>query len=259
MWPISDAGLGAAAYTLEVLMGFMGPVTRWRTMPWMVLLFGILVVPLGLTHITLVILQPVVVGEWCTMCLAAAALMLLMIPLTVDEVVAMFQFMARVRREKRPFWRTFWVGGTIEGGKGDDRSPPFGEPMPRATPAMFWGVTAPWTLLVCAALGVWLMVSPAFLGTTGAAADSDRIGGALALTVAVIATAEVIRGCRFLNVALGLWIALSAWVLPGAGAGGRWGNLAVGLVLAALSIPRGTIRERYGRWGGASSERPARP
>ena len=69
-----------------MLMGWMGATTRWRTMPWMVTFFFILVVPLGLVHITLVILQPVAVGHWCTVCLAAASLMLLMIPLAVDEI-----------------------------------------------------------------------------------------------------------------------------------------------------------------------------
>ena len=44
-------------------------------MPWMVTFFGILVVPLGLTHIVLVISQPVVVGAWCTFCLLAALIM----------------------------------------------------------------------------------------------------------------------------------------------------------------------------------------
>lgn len=248
MWPISDAGLGAAAYTLEVLMGFMGPVTRWRTMPWMVLLFGILVVPLGLTHVTLVILQPVVVGAWCSLCLAAAALMLLMVPLTVDEVVAMLQFMARTRRQGKPFWRTFWVGGTTGGGRGDDRSPPHGASMSRAAPAMVWGVTAPWTLLASAALGVWLMAAPAVLDSSGAAADSDRIAGALTLTIAVVAMAEVVRAGRFLNVLTGLWIAVSPWMLQGSAATGRWKDLAVGLLLVALSLPRGAIREHYGAW-----------
>jgi len=89
MWPISDAGLGALAYTLEFLMAWMGGRTRWRTMPWMVVFLFILVVPLGLTHVTLVILRPVVVGFWCTLCLAAAAVMLVTIPFTVEEVFAM--------------------------------------------------------------------------------------------------------------------------------------------------------------------------
>src|SRR5262249_26088594 len=46
-WPVPDAGLGATSYLIEVLMGAMGTATRWRTMPWMVTFFFILVVPLG--------------------------------------------------------------------------------------------------------------------------------------------------------------------------------------------------------------------
>ena len=60
--------LGEFSYTFEFLMGFMGGPSRWRTMPWMVTFFGILVIPLGLTHIVLVISQPVIVGAWCTFC-----------------------------------------------------------------------------------------------------------------------------------------------------------------------------------------------
>jgi len=71
-WPISDAGLGALSYMLEALSGFMGGVQRWRTMPWMVAMFGFLVVPLGVTSIVLVILQPLMVGAWCTICLVTA-------------------------------------------------------------------------------------------------------------------------------------------------------------------------------------------
>src|SRR6266542_3944656 len=47
MFPISDAGLGAAAYTIEMLMGWMGGKQRWRTMPWMVTFFFILVIANG--------------------------------------------------------------------------------------------------------------------------------------------------------------------------------------------------------------------
>lgn len=76
---------------LETLMGFMGSKARWRTMPWMVTMFGILVIPLGLSHIALVMSQPAVVHHWSTFALMAAAVMLPMITLTVDEVVAMAQ------------------------------------------------------------------------------------------------------------------------------------------------------------------------
>lgn len=58
MWPVSDAGVGALAYTIEMLMAWMGDRRRWRTMPWMVSFFFLLVVPLGVTHVVLVIMQP---------------------------------------------------------------------------------------------------------------------------------------------------------------------------------------------------------
>jgi hypothetical protein len=184
-------------------MGFMGGVTRWRSMPWMVTFFGILVVPLGITHIVLVILQPVVVGAWCTFCLAAASVMLVMIPLTLDEVVAMIQFMRLAHYEGKPLWRTFWVGDTISGGARDDRTPKYGSPLAPMIPAMTWGVTVPWSLLASAGVGVWQMFSPSVFGTQAAAADNEHLVGALLVTIAVISMAEVVRAGRFLNLLLG--------------------------------------------------------
>ncbi|HZO91682.1 MAG TPA: vitamin K epoxide reductase family protein [Chthonomonadaceae bacterium] len=249
MWPISDAGLGALAYTIEALMGWMGGTNRWRTMPWMVTFFGLLVIPLGLVHITLVILQPVVVGYWCTLCLAAAAVMLVMIPLTVDEVVAMVQFLQRSVREGKPFWRTFWVGGTLEGEENQDtRSPQYGASVAAYGPAMVWGVSVPWNLLLSAALGLWLMFAPSVLGTHGAMADSDHLVGAVVLTIAVITMAEVVRAGRFLNVLLGLWIVAAPWLLSGAPMAGRLADAAAGIALILLSLPRSVVRERYGGW-----------
>ena len=250
--PISDAGLGAAAYTFEFLMGWMGSPARWRTMPWMVLFFAILIVPLGLTHIVLVISQPVVAGSWCTLCLLAALIMLPMIPLTLDEVVAMGQFMyRRVKVAGRPFLRTFWLGDTDAGGGPDERSPELGA-FPGKPVAVLragvWGMSVPWQLAVASALGVWLMFAPAAFGTTGPAADSARLSGALIVTVAVVAMAEVGRAIRWLNVPLGLWVALAPWVLSGAALGAQLNGLAAGLAVAALSLPRGVVYQRYGGW-----------
>jgi hypothetical protein len=248
MWPISDAGLGACAYTFEFLMGWMGGQTRWRSMPWMVLFFGILIVPLGIVSIVLVILQPVVVGHWCTLCLATATVMLVMIPLMLDEVFAMVQFMVLAKREGKPLWRTFWVGDTIQGGEKDNRTPRYGSPILPMAPAMVWGVTMPWNLLASAVLGVWLMFAPSVFGTRGAAADSDHLIGALAVTIAVIAMAEVVRAGRFLNVLLGLWIIASPWLLAGTTSSAKWNDVIAGAVLVVLSLPRGAVRERYGNW-----------
>ncbi|MGI8400800.1 MAG: vitamin K epoxide reductase family protein [Gemmatimonadaceae bacterium] len=247
-WPISDAGLGATTYMFEVLMGLMGDKRRWRTMPWMVTFFGILVVPLGVTSIVLVIMQPVVVGAWCTICLATALAMLVMIPLTLDEVVAMAQFLVQSRREGKSFWRTFWFGGDLPDGGEDPRAGDFSSPPAEIYREMIRGLTAPWTLLAGALLGVWLMFAPSILRTTGAMADSNHLLGALIVTFAVIAWAEVVRPVRFINVLFGVWVAVSPWTLSGAHGLAVWSNAFVGGALIVSSIPRGRILQRYGTW-----------
>jgi uncharacterized membrane protein len=245
-WPISDAGLGTVAYAIEALMGYMGGTDRWRTMPWMVTFFGILVIPLGAVSIFLVIMQPVAVGAWCTLCLVTALAMLIMIPLALDEVVAMVQFLARSRREGKSLWRTFWLGGTVDGGSKDDRTPKFPGPARETVPAMAWGVTVPWSMAASAALGVVVMILPALFGITDTASDLYYIAGALVTTVAAIAMAEVGRALRFLNVILGAWVAVAPWLSGGVSTGARLTALTLGLAVAALSIPRGSVRERYG-------------
>ena len=247
-FPISDAGLGSAAYTLEMLMAWMGGKTRWRTMPWMVTGFFILVVPLGVTSIVLVILQPVVVGYWCTLCLLTALIMLLMIPFTLDELVAMGQFLKQSVREGNSLWRAFWVGGTLNVENRDERTQGYGAPVSQLLSATAWGVSMPWTLSVSALLGTWLMIEPALLGTTGRAADSNFIVGALIITVTVIVMAEIVRAGRFLNVLLGIWVIASPWLLTGGAATTKPVNAAVGILLILLSIPRGIVKEKYGNW-----------
>jgi uncharacterized membrane protein len=243
-FPIPDAGLGAVAYMIEFLMGFMGDKRRWRTMPWMVTFFGILVVPLGVVSITLIILQPLAVGAWCTPCLIAAAAMLVMIPLTLDEVVAMCQFLVQARREGQPFWRTFWLGGTL---RDLPATGPVRPDVVSAT-AMVWGVATPWILLVSVGLGVWLMLTPSVLGTTGAAADSNHLVGALIVTTTVIALADVGRAARFLNILFGAWVIAAPWILSGATPASRWSDAIVAALVILLSLRRGPVGERYGTW-----------
>lgn len=246
-WPISDAGLGAATYMLEALSGFMGGRDRWRTMPWMVLMFFLLVVPLGVTSIVLVMMQPVMVGAWCTLCLVTAVAMLIMIPLALDEVIAMGQFMMQARREKKPLWSIFWMGGSIEGER-DDRTVPFTASLRDQWRAMTWGVTLPWNIMAAALLGVWLLAAPAVLGSTGAMANSNYITGAMVTTFSVLALAEAGRAARFLNFAFGAWIVIAPFVLDPSGAADRWNGAVAGALLIALSIRRGPVREQYGSW-----------
>lgn len=244
-FPISDAGLGAYTYLIEILSGLMGDARRWRTMPWMVALFGVAVIPLGIISVVLIMLQPVAVGAWCTLCLASALLMLLMVTLSLDEIVAMVQFLIIGRRAGLSAWRLFWIGGSLprpleEIGLERRR--------PSAWADMFGGASAPWTLLAGAALGVWLFASPAVFGTTGAVADIQSVLGALVVTVAFVAFAEVGRAARFINILLALAMAVALWVLPGASLAARLNALIGGALLIALSIPRGPIRNRYGGW-----------
>ena len=243
-FPISDAGLGAVAYMIEGLMGFMGDRQRWRTMPWMVTFFGILVVPLGVATVTLMMLQPVAVGEWCTVCLIAVGAMLLMIALTLDEVVAMGLFLASTRREGESLWRAFWLGGTLRDPGGDRRT----RPDVVSVPAMIWGTGAPWNLVATVALGVWLIVSAAVLDLSGAASDTTIILGALVVVVAMIALAEVTRAARFVNILFGAWFIVSPWFLSGTTTAAAWNGVAVGVALILLSLPRGAVRESYGGW-----------
>jgi len=244
MFPISDGGFGAVAYAVEALMGFMGDRQRWRSMPWMVTFFGILVVPLGMVSITLIILQPVAVGEWCTPCLIAALAMLIMIALTLDEVVAMGIFLLRAAREGQSVWRVFWLGGTLTEAPMESG----GHPDVISAKAMIWGVALPWNLLVAAALGLWLMAAPSIVDSAGNAAHSDHLVGALVVSFAIMAWADVGRALRFVNVLFGAWIALAPWLLDGATTGAVVSDLVVGIALILLSLPRGPVGERYGTW-----------
>ena len=245
-FPVSDAGLGAVSYLVEALTGFIGGKRRWRTMPWMVILFGILVVPLGVVSIVLITLQPLAVGAWCTVCLATAAAMLIMISPAMDEVIATCQFLLQSRRAGKPFWRTFWLGGTLDdsAAKVPTRS---GSAWSEIASAVGLD-SVPWNLVVCAALGVWLMFAPDTLKTAGAAADSDHLLGALIVTVSVIAIGEVARTGRFFNLLLGAWLLAAPWLLAGFTPAARWNDMLLGVALMLLTIPRGKISERFGGW-----------
>jgi hypothetical protein len=252
-WPISDAGLGAVSYLIEALSGFMGGRNRWRTMPWMVAMFGVLVVPLGIVSIVLVILQPVAVGAWCALCLVTAAAMLVMIAPAVDEVVAMCQFLAGAKREGQPLWRTFWIGGTLKMYEQPGSEP--AAPSPSASGGVGRRILSamdldniPWNMPICAAIGVWLMFAPAALGTTGPAANSDHLTGALIVTWSVISFGEIIRPIRFLNLPMGLWLIAAPWLLSGDTSLSQWNDIAAGVLVILLSLRRGSVRERYAGW-----------
>lgn len=247
-FPVPDAGLGALAYSLEAIMGAKGGARRWHTMPWIVVTFGFLVVPVGFISILLVMLQPIAVGAWCGICLIIAACMLIMLALTVDEVVAVCQFLAQSRREKKPFWKTFFLGSEYSEKAVDTRTPSYHASPKKIFHAMIWGITIPWNLVLSALIGVWILFANYVLNFQGILAKNGDVCGALIIAFSVIAWAEVVRPVRFLNVIIAVWLALAPWLLPGATAILLWNNSILALLLILLSLPKGKVKERYGIW-----------
>ena len=106
--PVPDAALGAFGYLVDAVTGIVGGRRRWRTMPWMVILFGIAVGPLGAISVLLVILQPVLYDAWCTICLVTAFLSVVMIGPAMDEVLASLEYLREQRARGHSTWSTFW-------------------------------------------------------------------------------------------------------------------------------------------------------
>jgi len=247
-WPIADGALGGIVYMLELVMVWMAGKTRWRTMPWMVLGLAILILPLGVVSIYFVIIQPIVIGTWCTLCLIAALAMAVMIPYSLNEFVAMGQFLVWSGKQGKPFWRTFWTGDAMDGGS-DDTAKGLA-----ATPREQWaqatrGVTYPWTLLLSIAIGVWLTFTRLSFDSTGTMADSDHMVGLLVLTFTLIALAEVGRATRFINIPFGIWLIAAPWLLDGITSPlATWNGVICGVLLIVLAIPRGRIKDSYAGW-----------
>lgn len=247
-WPVPDAAVGALTYMLEILTGIVGSRRRWRTMPWLVLLFGLMIAPLGVISITFIVIQPIVIGTWCTLCLIAAAAMLVQIPYSLDELLATGQFLARRRRAGRNVLHVLIFGDTDDGA--DVRDPP--DEFARAPGAVVremvsGGVALPWTLALAAAIGVWLMLTRITLGAEGGMADADHLIGALVLTTTAIAAAEVARPVRFLNAAFGAALFATPFAF-GADLAQTVASWVCGAALIALSLPRGRIEHAYGGW-----------
>lgn len=106
--PVPDAALGAMGYLLDAVAGVIGGKRRWKTMPWIVLLFGFAVGPLGFVSVMLVIFQPVLFEAWCSLCLTSAFISIVMIGPSMDEVLASLQYLRRVKDSGHSLWRGFW-------------------------------------------------------------------------------------------------------------------------------------------------------
>jgi uncharacterized membrane protein len=114
---VPDAAFGAWGYLSELVLGLVGSTRRWQYRPWMVILFGIDVIPLGGVSAILVLTQGLVIGAWCTLCLVTAAISLLLVVLAYDEVWASLCYLWRVwqhTHDRRLVWKILWGGAALE-------------------------------------------------------------------------------------------------------------------------------------------------
>ena len=86
--PVPDAALGAAAYAAELSAGVIGGGARSRTMPWLVLGYGAIVIAVALSAIVLAFVQIFVIRAACTLCLTSAAISIVIAWLARPEVRA---------------------------------------------------------------------------------------------------------------------------------------------------------------------------
>lgn len=258
-WPVADAGLGATVYVLEILTGIIGDKRRWRTMPWLVLLFGILIVPLGVVSVFFIIIQPVVIGTWCTLCLVGALAMLLQIPYSFDEILATLQFMRKRRQQGRPLWYLLLRGDTMAGGSAD-YSDNFEAPVGTVLREMLLsGVNVPWTLAASTAIGIALMCTRLLFDSSGPAVDNDHIVGSLVVTFSIMAWGEVARPLRFVNAGFGAWLIAAPWVIGGYVGIAAAASVLFGIALIWLAFPLGRVAGHYGAWDRIAHWRPHLP
>jgi hypothetical protein len=102
-----------------------------------------------------------------------------------------------------------------------------------------------WAQLVSACLGLWLMVAPAVLAYGAPAATVDRVLGPLITTFALVASWEVTRGVRFLNLGCATCLLIAPAVLGYADAAGM-NQPVVAMLVAALTCLRWRRSHAYG-------------
>lgn len=111
LFRVPDGVMGAWAYLGDVIFALAGSIRRWQFRPWLVIVFGLDVIPLGIVSVILVVAQGFVVQAWCFLCLVTAVLSIILIVLAYDEVLSCIIFLIQVWKRSKSFsilWKTFW-------------------------------------------------------------------------------------------------------------------------------------------------------
>jgi hypothetical protein len=107
LFPVPDALLGGLGYLIDWVFGLVGGTKRYKTMPWAVVIFGIGIIPFGLTSIFLALSMPTIVGAGCFLCAVNAVIAVVMIPYAWDEIWLSFLAMRSMMRNGAGFWAAF--------------------------------------------------------------------------------------------------------------------------------------------------------
>jgi hypothetical protein len=114
---IPDAAFGVLAYGTEIVLSLIGGRQKWRTMPWTVLAFGVVILIGALVSVLLILMQALLVDAWCTLCLASGAISIAIFIFGCGEPLAGLRYLTGVRDSGGSAWRVLWRGGAS--GKGD--------------------------------------------------------------------------------------------------------------------------------------------
>ena len=101
--PVPDGLIGAFGYLCDIVLVSIGDSVRWKTKPWAVILYSILIAMMGLVSILLIILQPAVLHTWCTLCLVSAALSLSMVIPVMHELQASINYIKKEKANGKSF------------------------------------------------------------------------------------------------------------------------------------------------------------
>jgi hypothetical protein len=70
-----------------------------------------------------------------------------------------------------------------------------------------------WATITSAVIGLWVMVSPAVLPMSRAAANNNHIAGPLVITFSLVALWDINRNAIKVNLLLGAWLLIALFVL----------------------------------------------
>jgi uncharacterized membrane protein len=95
--PVPDALLGAFGYFVETLLACIGGSSRWRSQPWIVISYGLVLAGLASVSILLVIFQVAYLHAFCTLCLGSAAISVIAAVFGAKEVLASRRYLLRYK------------------------------------------------------------------------------------------------------------------------------------------------------------------